>query len=163
MVFSPNSKYLASIVQLGTTQMVVLNLLEKNMFQEQAIFDRIGGGTLVFSPDSNRLGYIGRAGRKSFVVIASAAMAKRGSSRSARKRGYDMVGYLNFTPDSDHYVFAAVSGDKAFTVVDDQEAAHRYDSIWNIQGTRLLFDGRKKFHYLAVKEKSICLVEEELD
>jgi Tol biopolymer transport system component len=163
MVFSPNSKYLASIVQLGTTEMVVLNLLEKNMFQEQAIFDRIGGGTLVFSPDSNRLGYIGRAGSKSFVVIASASVAKRGSSRQNRKRGYDMVGYLNFTPDSDHYVFAATSGDKAFTVVDDQEAAHRYQSIWNIQGTRLLFDSRKKFHYLAAKEGSVYLVEEELD
>jgi Tol biopolymer transport system component len=163
MVFSPNGKYLASIVQLGTTEMVVLNLLEKNMFQEQAIFDRVGGGTLVFSPDSNRLGYIGRAGSRSFVVVASTAVVKRGVSRQNRKRGYDMVGYLNFTPDSDHYVFAATSGDKAFTVVDDQEAAHRYQSIWNIQGTRLLFDSRKKFHYLAVKDKNVYLVEEELD
>ena len=80
LVFSPNSKYLASIVQMGPTEMVVLNLLEKNMFQEQSIFDRIGGGTLVFSPDSNRLGYIGREGSKSFVVIASAAVAKRGAA-----------------------------------------------------------------------------------
>ena len=28
---------------------------------------------------------------------------------------------------------------------------------------RLLFDGRRKFHYLAVKEGSIFLVEEQLD
>ena len=44
-----------------------------------------------------------------------------------------------------------------------RKPSHRYESIWNIQGTRLLFDSRKKFHYLALKEGNIYLVEEELD
>ena len=82
MVFSPNGKYLASIVQMGTTEMVVLNLLEKNLFQEQAIFDRIGGGTLVFSPDSNRLGYVARGNQ----VLRGDRLHRRRRSQAASGR-----------------------------------------------------------------------------
>jgi hypothetical protein len=120
--------------------------------REQPGFLRIGDNTLVFSPNSRRLGYIARTRRASFVVVDG----KRG-------RRYDMVGYLTFSPDGKHYVYAATQGADAFTVVDGHEAAHRYQSIWTLPDARLPFDSRRKFHYLAVKEGSMFLVEEELE
>ena len=118
----------------------------------QRIYDRVGGGTLVFSPSGKHLGYVGLSGKASFVVIDG-----------RRKARYDLVGYLNFTPDNEHYVYAATRGDRAFTVVDDQEAAHQYESIWLDRGRKMPFDQRKKFHYLGLKQGQIYLVEEEFD
>jgi dipeptidyl aminopeptidase/acylaminoacyl peptidase len=162
LLFSPNGKHLAAIVQSGPTELVVAN------GQEQRIFDRVGGGTLVFSADSTRLGYVGRANHKSYAVIGSVAAGKgakggKGESRAKKKTGYEMVGYLTFTPDNAHFVYAASDLRQAFTVIDDREATHRYDSIWNVQGARLLFDSHKSFHYMAIKDGNIILVEEEVD
>ena len=150
MRFSPDGRFLAYTVKLGTalnfTEMVVVNN------RPQKIFDRVGGGTLVFSPNSRRLGYIARVGNKTVAVVGG----KRGKS-------YDRAGYLNFSPDSRHYVYAATEGDRVFTVVDAAESAHRYDAIWQVRGERVIFDTPAKFHYLAVKKGNIYLVEEEVD
>jgi hypothetical protein len=137
---------LAYRVRSGAVAMVVLD------GREGHIFDRVGGNTLTFSPDSRHFGYIARAGRASFAVVDG-----------KRKHGYDMVGYLTFSPDGKHYVYAATKGAEAFTVVDEREAAHRYQSIWTVPEARLLFQSRTKFHYLAVKDESLLLVEEELE
>ena len=120
--------------------------------RDQKVFDRVAGHSLVFSPDSTRLGYIARVGRASFVVIDG-----------KRNPRYEMVANLNFSPDGSHYVYAATNNGKAFTVVDQKEAAHHYDAIWNVPEAKFLFDNRKQFHYLAVKEGDIFLVEEEVE
>ena len=44
-----------------------------------------------------------------------------------------------------------------------REAAHRYDAVWNPPGAKLLFDHRDEFHYMAVRDGRIMLVEEKLD
>ena len=147
VLLSPNGKLIAYTAQVGHTEMVVLN------HRPQRIYDRVGGGTLVFSANSKRLGYVAHSGKATFVVIDG-----------KRKQRYDRVGYLNFSPDAEHFLYAATRGnDAAFTVVDDLEAAHHYDSIWNVRGQNLLFDQRKEFHYLGLKQGSIFLVEEDFD
>ncbi len=75
-----------------------------------------------------------------------------------RKPRYDMVAYPNFTPDIAHYVYVAVRGEKTFTVVDDRESAQAYDEIWSTPGRRFIFDSRKQFHYLAIKDDQTYLV-----
>jgi WD40 repeat protein len=150
MLFSPDGKRLAYVAQDGESEAVVLDgKLERS-------FDGIGGGSLVFSPDNRTLGYIARSGRARFVVIGG-----------ARKSRYAMVAYLNFTSDSRHFAYIALDKiqdePQAFTVVDDLRAAHHYDSVWNPPGAKMLFDYRDQFHYIAVKDDEIFLVEEEID
>jgi len=151
MLFSPNGRLLACVARVASSEMVVLNT------RAQRVFDRVGGGTLVFSADSDRLGYIARVGRQSHVVIDGKVLGEE------RKSPYDMVAYLTFTPDGKQYVYAATSGKTAFTVVGDREAAHRYDAIWTLPEARFLFDGPKTFHYLALKQGSVYLVQEEIE
>jgi hypothetical protein len=151
VLFSPNSRLLAYVAKVAGSEMVVLNT------RAQKVFDRIGGGTLTFSADSARLGYIARIGRQSHVVIDGKVLGEE------RKSRYDMVAYLTFTPDGKQFVYAATSGKTAFTVVGDREAAHRYDAIWTVPEARFLFDGPKTFHYLALKEGNVYLVQEEIE
>lgn len=146
MLFSPNGKRLAYVAQDGDTEAVVVDN------QVERTFDAIGGGSLVFSPDSRTLGYIARNGYARFVVIGG-----------ARKPRYTMVAYLNFTSDSRHFAYIALDDTGAFTVVDDLRAAHRYESVWNPPGKKLLFDYRDQFHYTAVKNDEIFLVEEKIE
>lgn len=166
MLSSPNSKYLAYMVKTTGGEMVVVNAREQN------VFDRVGGGTLVFTRNSQRLGYIARSGRGARAVIGpvvaekkdgKSAPNKTATPAGARKRRYELVGYLNFSPDGNHYVYAASSESKAFTVVDELEAAQGYDAIWSVRGQKMLFDTYKQFHYMAVKNGKIFLVEEETD
>jgi hypothetical protein len=144
--FSDGGESLAYVAQSEQTETVVLD------GRPQRTFDNIGGGSLVFSPGGRKLAYEARSGWARFVVVDG-----------KRKGRYAMVGYLTFSPDGRHYAYAATQEDEAFTVVDDQEAAHRYDAIWNAGGEKLRFDHRKKFHYMAIKEGNILLVEEEVD
>ena len=148
MQFSPNSAFIAYTARLATAEMVVINN------REQKLFDRIGGGTPVFSPNSQRLGYLAQVGvvRETVVVV--------GGEPSRR---WDMAAYLDFSPDSRHYAYAAIQGDEAFAVVDEEPSPNKYDAIWNPPGARLIFDSPTSFHYLAVKAGNIYLVREELD
>ncbi len=146
MRFSPDGKRLACVVQDAETEAVVVD------GEPERSFDAIGGGSLVFSPDSRTLGYIARSGYARFVVIGG-----------ARKPRYTMVAYLNFSSDSRHYAYIALAKTVAFTVVDDLPAAHRYRSVWNPPNERLLFDYRDQFHYIAVEEDEVLLVEEKID
>jgi len=106
----------------------------------------------VFSPNSDHLGYIAGSRTVRFAVVDN-----------NRKPRFDAVGYLNFSPDSQSPVYAAIAGAKAFTVVEDKPALHQYDAIWLAHGAKLPFDSRRGFHYLAVKDDSIYLVEEEVE
>ena len=45
----------------------------------------------------------------------------------------------------------------------EAEAAQRYDMIWNPPDSRLIFDTRKRFHYLGLKEGKLFLVEEDTE
>ena len=167
--FSPNSQLLAYVVKRKSTEAVVSEPLQPAAAKpkdavgpalpaapmtahgrrsrpytqggdQPRFFDRIGGGTLVFSPSGRHLAYVARSGRWSFVV-----------ADGNRKPRYDMVGYLTFTPDGRYPVYAAVKGKKTCTVVEDKEATHQYDAIWMPRGEPLRFVGPTRFRYLAAK------------
>lgn len=144
ILFSPDNKRLAGIVVSGGAELVLVNN------REGRIFDRVGGGTLVFSPDGSKLGYIAKSGRNTFAVVEGTRLPR-----------YDMAGYLTFSPLG-RAVYAATRGEKAFTVVEDQEAAHHYQEIWTSPAAKLVFDDPQRFHYLGLKDGQIFLVEEEL-
>jgi hypothetical protein len=80
-----------------------------------------------------------------------------------RKQRYDVAAQLTFSPDGCHYVYTAARGEEAFTVVDERPASHRYQAIWTVSEARLPFQNRTTFHYLAVKDGDIFLVEEDVD
>jgi hypothetical protein len=151
MRFSPNGRLLAHVARIGNTELVVLNR------REGRIFDAVGGGTLVFSGDSQRLGYVARIGRDPHVVIDEKIVGDK------RKSPYDMLGYLSFAPDGRRFVCAATAGKSAFTLYNGVEARHRYEAIWSVPDARFVFDGPKQFHYLGIKGGNIYLVEEEIE
>jgi len=146
LCWSPNGQHLAYGVQTGEFEMVVLD------GREGRIFDAVAAGSLVFSPNSDHLGYIAGSRTVRFAVVDN-----------NRKPRFDAVGYLNFSPDGQSTVYAAIAGGKAFTVVEDKPALHQYDAIWLAHGRKLPFDSRKQFHYMAVKEDGVYLVEEVVD
>jgi hypothetical protein len=113
----------------------------------------VGDGSLVFSPNGRRFGYIARSGRARFVVVDG-----------RRKARYDMVGYLTFTPDSRLFLYAATEAGRTFTVVDEAESEARYQEIWLPPGKPLLVDPKKRqFYYIAVEKDTAFLVEEQID
>jgi Tol biopolymer transport system component len=143
--FSPDGQKLAYVATDAKAQRVVVGE------QEERTFQRIVRGSLVFSP-GGRLAYIARSGRGTFVV-----------ADGKRRPTYDLAGHLIFAPDGRRPVYAATRGDKATTVVDDQEAAHRYDAIWLPAGEKLIFVSRTKFRYLGLKDGKLFAVEESLE
>lgn len=169
LTFSANGKYLAAIARIGVTETVVVN------GRESRLWDRIGGGTVVFNKHASRIAYVAHSGRGTFVVTGPVEPPKKDAKEkpagkdaesdlgAKRLRRFDRVGYLTFNPDGDKCVYAATSGKQVFSVVDDLEAAHRYDAIWSPHGQKLVFDNYKKFHYLGVKKDQVFLVEEETE
>lgn len=91
------------------------------------------------------------SGNKWFVVVDG----KEGKQ-------YDgIVGSPIFSPDGKRVAYAAVIGDKQFVVLDGKEEK-QYDVIITIRGGRIVFDSDERFHYLAVKDNKLYLVEKEL-
>jgi hypothetical protein len=71
-------------------------------------------------------------------------------------------GTLTFSPEGSHVVYGAFSGDKQFVVVDEKKGKG-YDSIiFTNKGGNIIFDSLGTFHYLALKDGGIYLVEEKI-
>jgi len=115
--------------------------------------DRIGQGSVVFSPDSKRLAYIARRGRDPFVqfVVVDGVPGKP----------YDgIVGSgLAFSPDSKHVVYGTGRGGKGFVVVDGHEC-REYDGF--LRGAYFVFDSPTSFHTLAPRGDEIFRVDVEI-
>ena len=155
MLFSPRSDQLAYVAQIEGRERVVMVSLAggKPEHKEDRLWDAVGDGSLVFSPNGRRFGYIARSGRARFVVVDG-----------RRKARYDMVGYLTFTPDSRLFLYAATDAGRTFTVVDEAESEARYQEIWLPPRKPLLVDPKKRqFYYIAVEKDTAFLVEEQID
>ncbi|MCS7306636.1 MAG: hypothetical protein NZ602_16200 [Thermoguttaceae bacterium] len=155
MLFNPQGDRLAYVAQTeGRERVVMVNLTgSQPEHKEDRLWDAVGDGSLVFSPNGRRFGYIARSGRARFVVVDG-----------RRKPRYDMVGYLTFTPDSRLFLYAATDAGRTFTIVDEAEAEARYNEIWLPPGKPLLVDPKKRqFHFIAVEKDTAFLVEEQID
>jgi len=164
MLFSPQGGRLAYVAQTeGRERVVMVSLTPSDPkskqgssppeHKEDRLWDAVGDGSLVFSPNGRRFGYIARSGGARFAVVDG-----------RRKTRYDMVGYLTFTPDSRLFVYAATEAGKTFTVVDEAESEARYQEIWLPPGRPLLVDPKKKqIHFIAVEKDAAFLVEEQIE
>ena len=72
-------------------------------------------------------------------------------------RPYDDVYAIVFSPTSNKYVYSVKEGSHEFVVADGKDGGY-YDSI--LGGGLIFFDSDNAFHYIAMKDKKIFLVEE---
>jgi roadblock/LC7 domain-containing protein len=110
-------------------------------------YDAIGEGSLIFSPDSQKVAYSAQMSNKWFVVMGG-----------IEGKEYDAIQGLIFCPDSKRVAYAAQVGNW-FVVVDGLEG-EQYDEIVTVGGGRIIFDSPDSLHYLAVKGNRVYLVEE---
>jgi Tol biopolymer transport system component len=111
-LFSPDSRHHVYVAKQNGTWCVVLDGVP------QREYDQVGMGSLRFSPDSKRLGYV--------------AMRGRGVKRLAVVDGQEGPEYDRipagpfFSPDSRHVVYAAMRDQSCFVVIDgDPGPAYR--------------------------------------
>ncbi|MBU0620868.1 MAG: hypothetical protein KJ795_03375 [Gammaproteobacteria bacterium] len=158
VVFSPDGNHIAYPVRLGgygSDWIVVCDSKESRRYQ--------GVGLLAFSPDGSRLAYVAEKDFKSFVVV-----------NEIEDEHFDNIKSLTFSPDGKFIVYAAYSKEinKWFIVVNGQKS-QPYDFVMlqyaqagegeeYTKGGSLAFDSPDKFHFLAVKNQQIFLVEEDM-
>jgi WD40 repeat protein len=112
VLFSPDSKRLAYVVQQNKMQHVILNGKKGPGYEGIAKTDG-----LIFSPDSLKLAYpVFKEGRWLMVID--------GKNQSF----YDKIGTKVFSPDSKHFVYAALKNDKWVVVFDGRESPF-YDAV----------------------------------
>jgi hypothetical protein len=116
--------------------------------KEEKKYDGIGENSIIFSPDSKRVAYAARVGKKWFVVVD-------------RKEGkkYEVAGCLLFSSDSDIVAYIAGVGNKQLVVVNGKEGK-KYDAI--LKGGGIIFDAPDSLHYLVLKDSDVYLVEERI-
>ena len=108
-------------------------------------YDGIGIGTPLFCPDGKRVAYEAGRGDKSLVVVDGVEGKK-----------YDGIGgALLFSPDGKRVTYGAQRGDKWLVVVDDMES-REYDAF--VRGSRIVFDGPRSLHTLALRGREVFRV-----
>jgi Tol biopolymer transport system component len=143
-VFSPDSQRVAYAAKGLASEMVVVD------GKEGKKYDEVEEESLSFSPDSKRVAYQAKRGGKYVVVLDW----KEGKE-------YSHIEGLAFSPDGKHLAYDARLSEEAFVVVDEQEG-RRFDYIYTDYRRRIVFDGPKKFHYLAGIGKKVYAVDEVL-
>jgi Tol biopolymer transport system component len=95
-------------------------------------------GTLTVSPDSSRLAYLAKRGDKWLVVVDG-----------VERKEYDGIGKGSplFSPDGMRVGYGAGRGGKQLVVVDGVEGKE-YNGF--LTGSRMVFDGPRSLHTLAV-------------
>ncbi len=180
LLFSPDSERVAYAALLGNKWFAVVD------GKEERPYDNIEFGSLIFSPDGNRMAYTARLGDKWFVVVDGKeekqydvaddtsisspksiglarvdAYAKSGLLPS-QKIGKTKVHPIIFSPDSKQVAYAARLGYNRWAVILDGKEEKPYDLVFNIGGSRIVFDSSDSFHYLVRKGYEIYLVEEKM-
>src|SRR6056297_1965200 len=143
-IFSPDSEKVAYVAKKNDKAVVVVDS------EEGQPYDNILSGTPIFSPDGERVAYGAIEGEQRFVVIDG-----------KEQKRYDgiLAGTPIFSPDGKRVAYGAIEGDKWFVVVDG-EKQKEYDALIAIGGGDIVFNKPNNLHYLALKGRSIYLVEE---
>ncbi len=65
---------------------------------------------------------------------------------------------MTFSPNGKHLAYIARAENKQIVIIDDKEIG-QYDGVLALENGGLVFDASDAFHFLAIKDKSIVLVE----
>ncbi len=153
IIFSPDSVRMAYLAKEGDKWFVGVDGKE-----EGKQYDSIGKDSLIFSPDSKRVAYLAKKGDQLFVVVDG--------KEEMQEKQYDGFSTLFFSPDSKHMVYVAQSGLQQSvikqSVVIDGKGGTIYDGIFIFGAGKIFFDSPDSFHYMALKDNSIYLVEEKI-
>ena len=104
--------------------------------------------TITFSPNSKRISYAGENNSKRKVNIDG-----------VEGDGFDDVYSIWFSPNNKRVVYVARAGDKDLVVVDTIKGKP-YDSVLAQGG--IVFDSSSGFHFLAMQQNKVYLVEEKI-
>ncbi|QDU28372.1 WD40-like Beta Propeller Repeat protein [Anatilimnocola aggregata] len=144
-VFSPDSKSLAHGAGVGQRKFVVIN------GQPQKSYAFVGEPE--FSPDGKRLVYLADHSAEGPTILVDSG--KEGKQ-------YDVIQeQLYFSPTGQRLAMVTSARDHEMVVVDGVEG-NRYDHIITLGGGKVVFDDEVHWHYLAVKDGEVMLVEETL-
>lgn len=142
-VFSSDSKSLAHGAGVGQRKFVVLN------GQPQKAYAFVGEPE--FSPDGKRLAYLADLSADGPTVLVD-------SGREGKQ--YDVIQeQLYFSPAGQRLAMVTSATDHEMVVVDGVEG-NRYDHVITLGGGKVAFDDENRWHYLAVKDGEVLLVEE---
>ncbi len=181
--FSPDGKRLAYWAAKGGRSIIVAD------GQESAPYDEVGWPT--FSPDGQTLAYRAGTAAQKFVVVNGkpqaaytsigqpkfspdgkrlvyvADLSKEGptllvDSGKAGKQYANILEPLYFSEQGERLAMVVSTGDHDMVVVDGVEG-NPYDLVITLGGGKVQFEGADRFHYLAVKDGELLLVEETIE
>lgn len=104
--------------------------------------------TITISPNSKRIAYAAENNSRRVVSVDD-----------VEGKDYDDIYSVIFSPNSKWVIYVAKTGAKEFVVV-NAEKGIEYDSILGQGG--VIFDSKKKFHYLAIRDNKVYQVEEKI-
>jgi Tol biopolymer transport system component len=115
-VLSPDSLHIAyqAIID-GYSYVVVIDGKESRPYKLSLRIPE--KGAIVFSPNSQRVAFVGSNGNKTFVVVDG-----------VEGTGYDFVDNLVFSPDSQQIGYTAFDGNRGFLVTDRTEG-EKYNNV----------------------------------
>ncbi len=142
-VFSPDGKHLAYEVEKHDEFMLVVDGKEGKHYSD------IMQSSTIFSPNNLQVAYVAENDSKRMAIL-----------NEIKGPAYDDILSLAFSPDSKLLAYSARLDNKDFVIVNGSKG-HVYDSFMG-QG-EIVFDSPGKFHYLAIRDKVIYLVEEEIE
>jgi hypothetical protein len=102
----------------------------------------------VFSPNSQHIAYKTFDGETYYLVLDGKEIQK-----------YDTISNITFSPDSNHILFIAQDDDTwiEYIVLDGIGGKKYYDII-----SPIIFESENSFHYMAILEDEVYLVEENI-
>ena len=117
---------------------------------EGKAYDGIGNGTLQFSPDSSRLGFLAVKVFRHLVVVDG----QEGQSF------LDMTGNFVFSTDSKHVAALVGHGARWKILIDDVESTESY--VGFPLSAPLMFESATKLHTVALRQNEAFRLEVEL-
>ncbi|WP_254507962.1 hypothetical protein [Anatilimnocola floriformis] len=141
-VFSPDGKSFAHSGGVGPKQWVVLN------GQPQKAYASVGEPE--FTPDSKRLVYLADLSDDGPMLVVDGG--KEG-------KAYDAIQEQLYLSPAGRVAMVAHEGEQQLVVVDGVEG-NRYDRVLTLGGGKVTFTDENHWHYLAVKNGELLLVEE---
>ena len=115
---------------------------------EKAHYSDVMQGTQIFSPDNKHFAYVAEKFDTRRIINADGVESK----------SYEDVYSVVYSPDSKKYVYTVKQNNHEFAIVDGNEGNY-YDAI--LGGGLVFFDSDSTFHYIAIKDQKIYLVEEQ--